>query len=194
MTGRTRTGGWKSRYYICHIWLQPPSTPAKPEFTPSLALSLFLFPVYRVESWPRPVLDDRKRHWGCWYITVDFAMASSQNGFCIYQLSLHRQTNVITKMTKSIIFYVLWCRCRGIRRDVVYLCWPIAPPHIRVLMRGRVGVAGSQPMSSVVHITWHGAQISVGDLPPYLTYVQMDPNTTKGPSALLSFWGGGGSP
>ncbi len=32
------------------------------------------------------------------------------------------------------------------------------------------GVAGSQPMCTAVHITWHGAQINFGDLPPYLTY------------------------
>jgi hypothetical protein len=25
-------------------------------------------------------------------------------------------------------------------------------------------------MSTAVHITWHGAQINLGDLPPYLTY------------------------
>ncbi len=31
------------------------------------------------------------------------------------------------------------------------------------------GVAGSQPMSTPVHITWHGAQINFGDLPHYLT-------------------------
>ncbi len=38
-------------------------------------------------------------------------------------------------------------------------------------MRGRGdGVAGSRPMSTAVHITWHGAQINFGDLPPYLTY------------------------
>ncbi len=35
---------------------------------------------------------------------------------------------------------------------------------------GGGGVAGSQPMSTAVHITWHGAQINFGDLPPYLTY------------------------
>jgi hypothetical protein len=33
-------------------------------------------------------------------------------------------------------------------------------------MWGEGEVAGSQPM----HITWHGAQINFGDLPPYLTY------------------------
>ncbi len=32
------------------------------------------------------------------------------------------------------------------------------------------GGAGPQPMSTAVHITWHGAQINFGDLPPYLTY------------------------
>jgi hypothetical protein len=35
---------------------------------------------------------------------------------------------------------------------------------------GREGVAGSQPMSTAVHITRRGAQINFGDLPPYLTY------------------------
>jgi hypothetical protein len=35
---------------------------------------------------------------------------------------------------------------------------------------GEWGVAGSQPRSTAVHITWHGAQINFGDLPPYLTY------------------------
>ncbi len=34
----------------------------------------------------------------------------------------------------------------------------------RVQMRGEGGIAGSQPMSSAVHITWHGAQINFGDL------------------------------
>ncbi len=35
---------------------------------------------------------------------------------------------------------------------------------------GGDGVAGSQPMRTAVHITWHGAQINFGDLTPYLTY------------------------
>jgi hypothetical protein len=37
-------------------------------------------------------------------------------------------------------------------------------------MRVREGVAGSQPVSIAVRITWHGAQINFGNLPPYLTY------------------------
>ncbi len=36
------------------------------------------------------------------------------------------------------------------------------------------GVAGSQPMSTTVHITLHGTQINFGDLPPYLTYALHD--------------------
>jgi hypothetical protein len=37
-------------------------------------------------------------------------------------------------------------------------------------MQGEGVIAGSQPMSAAVHITWHGAQIHFGDLPPYLNY------------------------
>jgi hypothetical protein len=37
--------------------------------------------------------------------------------------------------------------------------------------RGEGVVAGCQPLSTAVHITWHGAQINFGDLLPYLTYV-----------------------
>ncbi len=37
-------------------------------------------------------------------------------------------------------------------------------------MWGEGPVAGSQPMETAVHITWHGAQINFGDLTPYLTY------------------------
>ncbi len=31
--------------------------------------------------------------------------------------------------------------------------------------------AGSQPISTSMQVTWHGAQINFGDLTPYLTYV-----------------------
>jgi hypothetical protein len=30
-------------------------------------------------------------------------------------------------------------------------------------------------MSTAVHITWHGAQINFGDLPPYLTFDKISP-------------------
>ena len=59
---------------------------------------------------------------------------------------------------------------RGLQRDVVYLCWPIAPSYYESKCGGRGGVAGPQLMSTAVHITWYGAQINFGDLPPYLTY------------------------
>jgi hypothetical protein len=35
---------------------------------------------------------------------------------------------------------------------------------------GGGGIAGSQPMNTAVHITWHGTQINFEDLPLYLTY------------------------
>jgi hypothetical protein len=35
---------------------------------------------------------------------------------------------------------------------------------------GGLGVAGSQPISTAVHITRPGAQVNFVDLPPYLTY------------------------
>ncbi len=37
-------------------------------------------------------------------------------------------------------------------------------------MRGRRGVAESQPISTAVHMTWHRAQINFGDVPLYITY------------------------
>ncbi len=63
-------------------------------------------------------------------------------------------------------------------------------PRIRVPMRGEGGVCGvSANEYSCAHITWHGAQIKFGDLPPYLTYgfqssFQAD---IKGPSLLITF-------
>jgi hypothetical protein len=51
---------------------------------------------------------------------------------------------------------------------------------IWVQMRGGGGgVAGSQPISTAVHITWHGAQVNFGDLPTYLTY---SPNQSQQPN------------
>ncbi len=58
---------------------------------------------------------------------------------------------------------------RGSQRDVVCFCWPIAHWY-KSPNAGGGGVAGSQPMSTAVHITWYGAQINLGDLPPCLTY------------------------
>jgi hypothetical protein len=63
----------------------------------------------------------------------------------------------------STVFQPAWVRYRRLHRDVVYHCWPIAPSYTSP-MRGDGGVAGSQPMSTAVHIPWHGAQINFGDL------------------------------
>jgi hypothetical protein len=47
----------------------------------------------------------------CFYITVDSAMAASQNGFCSYKLSIHKKTNIMHIITKNmkiftyLIFY-----------------------------------------------------------------------------------------
>ncbi len=49
--------------------------------------------------------------------------------------------------------------------------------------RGRGVSAGSQPMRTAVHITWHGAQINFGDLTPYLTYDPSHPSASAPPSA-----------
>jgi hypothetical protein len=70
---------------------------------------------------------------------------------------------------KKLNFKISTMLTRGLQRDVVYLCWPIAPSYTSPNEWG-MGVAGSPPMSKAVHIKWHGAQINFGDLPPYLTY------------------------
>ncbi len=44
---------------------------------------------------------------------------------------------------------------RALQGDVVYLSWPIALLVYEPKCGG--GVAGSQPMRTAVHITWHGA-------------------------------------
>jgi hypothetical protein len=40
------------------------------------------------------------------YITVDSAMAASQNGYCSYKLSIHKKTNIMQIMTKNITFFI----------------------------------------------------------------------------------------
>ncbi len=50
----------------------------------------------------------------------------------------------------------------GLQRDVVYFSWPIAPSYTSPNARGGGGSCGvsAQLMNTVVHITWHGAQIN----------------------------------
>ncbi len=59
---------------------------------------------------------------------------------------------------------------KGLQGDVVYLSWSMGELVYEPKCGGRGVVAGSQPMRTAVHITWHGAQINHGDLTPYLTY------------------------
>ncbi len=56
--------------------------------------------------------------------------------------------------------------------DVVYLCWPMAPSYIESKWWGRgvCGVSANEYSCGPLDITWHGAQINFGDLPPYLAY------------------------
>ncbi len=49
------------------------------------------------------------------------------------------------------------------------------------------GVAVSQPMSTAVHITWHGAQANFWDLTPYLTYGQNCPFHGSTSISLIDF-------
>ncbi len=60
---------------------------------------------------------------------------------------------------------------RGLQRDVIYLCWPIAPSYTSPNARGKGGCCWSQPMSTAVQ--------SCGDLPPYLTYARIFPQVKQ---------------
>jgi hypothetical protein len=42
----------------------------------------------------------------CCYITVDSAMAASQNGFCSYNLSFNKKTNILQILTKNITIFI----------------------------------------------------------------------------------------
>ncbi len=75
----------------------------------------------------------------------------SRTVFCVYRVSWGIYCLLVWFLTGS----------QGLKRDVVYLGWPIAPSC-------GGGVAWSQPMSTTAQYT--GAQINFGDLTPYLTY------------------------
>jgi hypothetical protein len=42
----------------------------------------------------------------CCYISVDSAMAASQNGLCSYKLSIHKKTNIMQILTKNITIFI----------------------------------------------------------------------------------------
>ncbi len=60
---------------------------------------------------------------------------------------------------------------RGLQRDVVYICWPIAPPRNTSPNAGGGGSCGASAneYSCAHHVKW--SQNNCGDLPPHLTYV-----------------------
>ncbi len=56
--------------------------------------------------------------------------------------------------------HLIVCKAtRRLQRDVVCLCWPVAPLYTIAVGWGGGG-PGSQPMSAAVLITWHGAKIN----------------------------------
>ncbi len=132
----------------------------------SLSLYVFVYHVWReseVHQWLRQ--------------SADFLIQIFR-GFCTRFSSLHRFGRLLLRSFLIIPTFLnkskrVFCQphaqnlfFRRLQRDVVYICWAISPSKCG----GRRGVAGSQPMSTAVHITWHGAQINFGDPPPYLIY------------------------
>ncbi len=79
---------------------------------------------------------------------------------------------VTSWLGNNLISYCHVYVCQGVTKRCRLSLLTNSALVIRVLMRGQWGVAGSQPqpMSTAVHITWHGAQINFGNLPTYLTY------------------------
>ncbi len=71
-----------------------------------------------------------------------------------------------------------WVWIRGVKKRCRLSLLTNSALVIQVQSGGRGWVAWSQPMSTAVHITWHGAQINFGDLFPYLTY-GLDPGRSK---------------
>ncbi len=68
---------------------------------------------------------------------------------------------------------VRWVLIKGLRRDVVYLGWPIAPSY----MSPNAGW-GLRGLSQWVQL-YTGAQINFGDLTTYLSYIESDDPVVK---------------
>ncbi len=100
----------------------------------------------------------------------------------VHSLLVFCKNNLPAVCLSRLHFLSLWMSGRGLQGDVIYLFWPIAPlvyePKWGGGGRSRWGAAGSQPMRTAVHITWHEAQINFGDLTPYLTYSMMSGQPT----------------
>jgi hypothetical protein len=52
------------------------------------------------------------------YITVDSAMAASQNGICSYKIFIHKKTYIMQIMTKILLFfYLIFCHTEIVKLD-----------------------------------------------------------------------------
>jgi hypothetical protein len=119
--------------------------------TPKYSWALMASPPMSITSWKNRGRPPSGRSFTFPYKIVYKAVSFNSFFFCIYATPLQYQG--VTKR----------CRLYSLTNSALV---------IRVQMRGRGEVAGSQPMTTAVHITCHGAQKSFGDLPPYLTYEQ----------------------
>jgi hypothetical protein len=66
---------------------------------------------------------------------VDSATAASQNGFCSYKFFLHKKTNIIQNMTKTIhclLSFIVYPRPVGNLDHFVTLFWCYANSHFKI--------------------------------------------------------------
>ncbi len=103
-------------------------------------------------------------YWGCWGQTRIWRCCArwSRRECRPLQCPVITQNLVLHSPSKKII------SPRGLQRDVVYLCGPIAPLYMSPNAGGRGG--GTCGISVNDYSCTHGAQINFGDLTLYLTY------------------------
>ncbi len=77
--------------------------------------------------------------------------------------------------------FVQWGTCRELKRDVVYLGWPIKPSYM-----SPKGGEGSCGVSANEYSCTFGAQINFGDLTPYLSFGYMYESTLYCTSLQIS--------
>jgi hypothetical protein len=87
----------------------------------------------------------------CCYITVDFASAASQNGFCTHNLSLNKKANISKKLTKAIGFLMT---LTFYQRAVVKQDQYITRKHRFVMQPFQ-----NLPLCSSINFFWVGATI-----------------------------------
>jgi hypothetical protein len=102
----------------------------------------------------------------CWPIAVKLLYLCCDTQIRVW---LHRRMGGSSYLSPSSLSFSQlseWISPRGLQRDVVYLCWPIAPSYVSQ----NTGGGGSLRVSANEYSCAHGAQINFGDLTPYLTY------------------------